>query len=476
MVTLLDGSSLTVDELLRLGVQEHPEITIDAQARARVADSAVLVNQVVRRRAVYGRTTGVGANRDTTISGNITHDLRLLRSHATSSGEVLDPVTTRMAMIVRLNQLLHGGSGMHPGILDALAIAIRENRIPVVHAAGAIGTGDLSAMAEIALGLAGETTLRDGSRRPLWRPTPGDSLPIISTNAVTIASTCQVLGQLRRWITHHTVAAGLSFIAVRASAEPLQPSVQEARPHPGQVRAAAELRTLLSGIEFRAARVQDSYGFRAYPQVAGALLDSLDGLERVLVTEANAAAENPLIDLAAHDVFHNGNFHGISVALAVDHVKLALSSLAQLSVARVTDLSSPEMTGLPAFLADGTPGSSGMMLLEYNQAAAQAALRQSAQPATLGSVVISRGTENHSSFSTQAARQLHQCLESATDVLACELLAAIRALDLRNERLPGTGHLSAYLRRIGRELNHDLADRSLTTDLATVRHFLTADQ
>ncbi|HWT33898.1 MAG TPA: aromatic amino acid ammonia-lyase [Microbacterium sp.] len=466
-MTILDGTALTIDDVLRVGAHAHPQLEIADDARERVAASWMLADELAGSRPVYGRTTGVGANRDTTVAQDVSSDLRLLRSHATGSGRPLPAATVRMALLIRLNQLLRGGSGIHPDAVDALRTALTADRIPAVHAAGAIGTGDLSALGEIALALLGD----DAAEHPaaLWRPHAGDALPFLSSNAVTIAAACAEIARLRHWQRRHAFVAALSFLAVRASRESLQPSVHAARPQNGQAEAASSILTLLADCDLPARRVQDSYGFRAYPQVTGALLDAAAGLEHVIGVDIVSASENPLIDLESRDAFHNGNFHGIPLALAADRVKLALTSVGQLSVARLTDISDPDMTGLTSFLAD-TPGGSGVMLLEYNQAAAQADLRQNAQPATLGSVVISRGVENHSSFSTQAVGQLRRCLDAAYDVLACELVAAIRALELHGDRIAGP--LATFVQSLAPLVDHDPADRPLTADLAAARTFL----
>lgn len=467
-MTVLDGSTLTVDGVLHLGGQQHPAIQITRDARDRVAASWRLASALAGSRPVYGRTTGVGANRDTTVVQDVSNDLRLLRSHATGSGELLDPVTVRMALVIRLNQLLRGGSGIHPDVLDALGDALAQDRMPSVHAVGAIGTGDLSALGEIALALVGEGYPATGSR---WQPHAGDALPFLSSNAVTLATACAEIARLRRWQRQHANVVALSFLAVRASRESLHPSVQAARPQPGQAETASAVLRLLDACDVPPRRVQDSYGFRAFPQVAGVLHDAAGALEQVVGVEITSASENPLIDLMGGDAFHNGNFHGLPVALAADRAKLALASVGQLSVARLTDVSDPEMTGLTPFLAD-TPGASGAMLLEYNQAAAQAELRQAAQPATLGSIVISRGVENHSSFSTQSIAQLRRCVDLAYDVLACELVAAMRALELHDDRLAGGTPLAAFVEHYTPLVGHDHADRSLTADLAVAREFL----
>lgn len=473
-VTVLDGESLTIDQVLRLSAQPTPAIAVAPAARTRVGESWTLASELATRRPVYGRTTGVGANRDTAVPSEIATDLRLLRSHATGSGARLDDATVRAALLIRLNQLLRGGSGIHPAAIDALQGALAAGCLPVVHATGAIGTGDLSGLAEIALGLLGETPLGEsasGERPSEWALRPGDALPFLSSNALTLAAACREAGRLRGLLSRTAAVAALSFLAVRASTECLAPAVQAARAQPGQEEAAAAVRGLLAEVDLPARRVQDSFGYRVYPQVMGALLDAADAFERSIEIDLIAAAENPLIDRAAGSAFHNGNFHGMPLTLAADRVKLGLAAAGQLSVARLTDISDPGMTGLAPFLAD-TPGGSGAMLLEYNQAAAQDELRHSAQPAALGAAVISRGVENHSSFSTQAVARLGRCIDRLTDVLACEAVAGVRALHLHGNGLPAGSELAAFAAGIARGAPPGWADRSLTAELAAARDAL----
>ncbi|MBB3731063.1 histidine ammonia-lyase [Nonomuraea dietziae] len=219
-----------------------------------------------------------------------------------------------------------------------------------------------------------------------------------------------------------TVAAR-SFSAVNASAEPLAPAVHEARPQPGQADVAARLRGMLAAEE--AVRVQDPYGYRAFAQVHGAAMDALTRAGRVVEVDLNAATENPLF--SGELAWHNGNFHAAPVALALDAMRAALVPAAQLSAARLATLMEPAYTGLLPFLG-GAQGRSGAMILEYVAQDALAELRLLSAPVASGTAVISRGTEDHASFATQAARAALRCVEPLEIVLACELVAARRAL------------------------------------------------
>lgn len=365
---------------------------------------------------VYGQTTGVGANKDVDVDAG---GLDLLRSHAGGAGALVEPERARAMLVVRLNQLLAGGSGVDPHLLPVLMEAINGGFTPPVRTYGAIGTGDLTALSTTALCLLGEAEWREG-RGPRFALASGDALPFISSGAATLADAALACHALSTLLDAAIDVAARSFIAVDASAEPLAQAVQEARPHPGQAAVAARLRAMLQPA---ATRVQDPYGYRAFAQVHGAAVEAAERAGQVVCVDMNSASENPLI--AESLAWHNGNFHSAPVALALDALRAAVAMSAQLSTARLATLMEPAYTGRPAFLA-GQPGGSGAMILEYVAQDALAELRHLATPVTTGSVVISRGTEDHAGFATQAARYALRCVEPLEIVLACELVAATR--------------------------------------------------
>jgi len=462
----IDGRSLTCAEIVRIARGGAP-VVLDETARKRAQDAWELVEEIAARRQVYGRTTGVGANRQEQVGGEaaLGHGLRLLRSHAGGVGPPLPDDQARATLVVRLNQLAAGGSGVHPRLLDSLEHAIRVGAIPSAHRFGAIGTGDLTVLAEIGLNLAGERPWRAGEVPPVPVGT-GDALAFMSSNAATLSESVLACADLQLLLNASHAVAALSFIALGGSPEAYASLVHEFRAHPGQVHCAAEMRRLL-GIGDApppGRRIQDPFGLRAFPQVQGPALDSLAGLRRILEVEVNAQAENPVVARAAGDVFHHAHFHTAYVAVALDQARAAVHQVAELSAARLGDLVEPTMTNLPPFLASGPPGSSGVMILEYVAHDALAQLRHAAVPVTLGTAIVSRGLEDHASFSTQAARQTTAATEAFRYVLACELVAAVRALRMQQLEL-GDAPSRAVFERAARDLDGELDDRSLTGDV-----------
>jgi histidine ammonia-lyase len=293
----------------------------------------------------------------------------------------------------------------------------------------------------------------------------GDALALISSNALTIGMAGLAWHTARQLLQATHVVAALSFLAVDGSHEAYAERVHEGRPHVGQVSTAAEMRRLL-GVPVRPpARIQDPFGYRCFPQIHGPAVDATAELRRVLEVEINAAAENPLIWAEDDAAYHHGAFHCAYPGQALDRMRLALLHTGNLSTARLATLVEPRFTGLRPFLADGASGSSGVMILEYSSNSALAEVRNLAEPASLGNAVVSRGLEEHSSFAFQSARQSLGSLTAFRLVLACELVAAVRALRMRDiAPNPGTPLCAAY-ELLASKLNPDVTDRQLSPDV-----------
>ncbi|MDT7636975.1 MAG: histidine ammonia-lyase [Pseudonocardiales bacterium] len=469
----IEGSGLRCADVVRIA-RRSASIELDEHAVARAERAYQLAVEIGAKRAVYGRTTGVGANRHTVVDPNSAdqHGLQLLRSHAGGTGAALPEDSVRATLAIRLNQLAAAGSGVHPRLLYALETALRVGAIPLVHSRGAIGTGDLTALAEVALTMAGERPWMAGWLDPV-AVSPGDALAFISSNAATLAEAVLTWHDLHRLLQASQVVAALSYCALGGSPEAFSEQVHAARPHPGSVRCAAEMRRLLIGEEppGPGRRLQDPFGLRAFPQVQGPALDAVDSLERVLTIDINAAAENPLIDVDSQEAYHHGQFSTAYLALTLDHLRVALHHVAELSAARLSDLVEPELTGLTPFLSAGSASSSGIMILEYVAHDALGELRHAASPVTLGTAVISRGLEDHASFSTQAARSTAAAVSAYRTVLACEVLGAVRALRLSGTELPDAPVAEAFQRAV-QQLPLVEADHPLSDEVAQAEHLV----
>jgi histidine ammonia-lyase len=487
-VVLLDGRTVSCGQVRDVARgAAAAQVTTGGRERAQAA--ARTAAAVAARREVYGRTTGVGANRDLRVAeaDRQGHGLRLLRSHAGGGGPIVAAELSRAMLVVRANQIAAGGSGVDPGVLGPLLAGVNAGLSVPVPWYGAIGTGDLTALAVTALCLLGERDwLPRGARQPRFPLASADALAFLSSNAATVGEAALACSDLAELVRAAIVIAALSHRAVAASTEPYAAAVHEARRYPGQRAVAAALRALLADPGQPAesqpvdgqpvdgqpvGRIQDPYGYRALPQVHGPAMDAVRHAGQTVTSELNAAAENPLIDVAGATVWHNGNFHTAYVGLALDAVRAALFQTAALSAARLGTLVEPAFTGLAPFLATDRPPSSGIMILEYVAQSAIADIRRLAAPAALGSAVLSRGAEEHAGFSTQSARATTDVTGAYRIVLGCELVAAVRALRLRGTRSAGPGLAAAFELAAG-TLPADTADRPLDADLAAAQDLL----
>lgn len=462
----LDGRTLTPGGIAAVA-RHRTGVALHADARARVESAHRSARALVARgERLYGRTTGVGALLGEGVGDTgDEHDLGLLRSHAAGTGEQLAPDVARAMLVVRANQLAAGGAGVSPRVVDALVAALDAGLTPAVRRVGAVGTGDLTALAETGLALVGEGRWLDDAPPPApVRLEPGDGLALMSSNALALGEAALAVEDCGRVLDEADTVAALSFEVVGGEAGAYDARVQAARPHPGQVAAAARLRRLLGDSRPPGRRLQDPLSVRCVPQVHGAARDALAGLERVVTVEVNAAAENPLVVVADDVALHNGNFAVVGLGLALDQLAAGLLHVAALSARRLAALLDTTATGLPAFLASGSPAGSGLLALEYTAQAALAELRAAATPVALPGAVIGGGVEDHASFAGLAAHRTARAGGLAATVLGVELVAAVRALRQGPAEPAGPGTRAA-LRRAAGVLPDDPPDRPLADDV-----------
>lgn len=509
-LVVLDGVGFGVTDVVRLADGDaRPVPGTDAMKRA--TESWDAARQIAATGRVYGRSTGVGANRneDVPTEAAAEHGLRLLRSHAGAIGDELPAREVRAMLAVRANQLLAGGAGLRPTVVTALCEALENGVYPVVNEFGSVGTGDIAALAQVGLALVGEhpwrvaggvgvlgvgdSVSRTGSAssaHPLNgvpephalagvpEPQPldnNDALALISSNALTLGQSALALHELRGLIGATQVVGALSLLAVDGSHEPFAAPVHAARPHRGSTEVARRMRELIGAADRPTpplGRIQDPYGFRCLPQIHGPAHDAADALEGVLAIEINAAAENPFISAEDMTAYHHGGFYQAQLVLALDHFRLALTQVARLSTSRLSSLNEPAFTRLKPFLADSEAASSGVMILEYAAAAALGDLRAFSAPASLGHAVLSRGVEEQASFASLAARQTLRACRAYRLVVGCELVAAVRALRQRGLRPDPELPVGRALELAESVLDDETADRPLTDDVTAAAGLL----
>ncbi|RAM37772.1 aromatic amino acid lyase [Arthrobacter globiformis] len=470
----IDGRQLDLPALAA-ATTAAAQVRLAPSALDRMAESQRSAQATAKTRPVYGRSTGVGANRSVTLNrmgaGVDVHGLNLLRSHAVDAGRALDRETVRAMLIIRLSQLAAGSSGISPAVAEALAGLINADALPEVREFGGIGTADLPALSGTALTMLGERPTMDGEKipAPLASWETEDALPFISSNALTIAQAVVAQQKLATLLENLTAVSALSFNAMAGNPEAFGPEVGRAADTPAVADMARVLHELVDG-HHSPARIQDPYCLRTLPQVLGSLLEEVKALQALLERLVVAGHENPLVFGSARDgsngVAHHGLFQMTTLARRVDALHLALGAACPTILRRIDLLCDPSHTGLNRFLAADDAGQSGVMMLEYVAAAAAGRIRANTQPVSLQTVVLSLGAEEDASFASVGTSQLSSTVEAFATIIGIEFLCATRALRLQ-------GRTAAWFRSerlraafdAGLELPSDVQDRDLRDDV-----------
>lgn len=465
----ITGAEVAAGALDRVGVSLAPGV-VDALHASSAAAETAASNGVA-----YGRTTGVGANRnDRADDADGDHGMRLVRSHATGAGPALPAELGRAAALVRASQLSFPGSGVPVDLVEALVASMNDGRVAPVRTFGGLGTGDITTLAELALCLLGERPWLDGETcRYIDHVDASGALSFMSSSAPTIAIAALGVHELDVLARASLPIAALSAIATRANRQQWSEVAAGTRPSPGVAVAAEVMRRHANDVSYTHARTQDPLSFRCIPFVAGPLLDSVTELIAEVDRAIAARAENPRYADGA--VFHHGAFMLTSLGLRLDAARLAMTQWASTSVARLVKLHDPAYTEQARFLAGGPVGSSGTMVLEYTAASALETVRTLADPTSRHTTSISVGTEDHASFASRGAMALRESLPALATVLACELVVAVRALrgDAAGVGAAPAGTVAQVL-DLCRELPDGRIDRPLVHDVAMAVSLLPA--
>jgi histidine ammonia-lyase len=449
-MVLLDGSRLTLDDLVAIADGGEP-VDLAPAARAAVAASRAVIDRHAAGDApVYGVNTGFGNFAETRIAADDLEALQvnLVRSHAAGVDDPLPPRAVRAMMALRANVLARGFSGIRPATLDALIALLNRGVHPRVPSRGSVGaSGDLAPLAHLALVLIGEGETWDGGRArpaadvlaaaglPPIRLGPKEGLALINGTQASTAVLALALAGAERLARAIDIAAALSVDALMGSRRPFDPRIHAARPFRGQGHSADNLWRLLDQSAINAShancgRVQDAYSMRCAPQVHGAAREAMAWVRQVTSIEMNAATDNPMVFADPGDVVSGGNFHGAPVALAADLLVLALAQLATISERRAERLVNPALSGLPAFLTRHGGLQSGLMIAQVTAAALTSEIKTLGQPASVDTIPTSANKEDHVSMSMGAALKAERALHLARRVVAIEVLCACQAIDL----------------------------------------------
>lgn len=465
-----------------VSVSQDTYLAVDAARR--------VVDQIlIDHRVVYGINTGFGRLADVRISDGELKDLQLnlVRSHAVGVGSALSIPETRAMMLLRANVLAQAYSGARREVLGFLVDMLNKGIHPVVPSRGSVGaSGDLAPLAHLALAMIGEGRCwKDGNPAPASDVLASHGIAPLNLEAkegLALLNGTQAIGAvgslalIRALKCVHVadVAGAMTLEALLGTPAAFDPRIHLARPHPGQIDCAANLRRLLEGSEIREShrendpRVQDAYCLRCMPQVHGAVRGALEHVRQVLEIESGSGTDNPLVFTDNGDVISGGNFHGAPLAYALDYAAIVLTDLLSISERRIDRLVNPDSSeGLPPFLARHAGTSSGFMMAHVTVAALLNECKVLSHPASVDSVPTSGGKEDHVSMGMTSALKFAQIVTNVELGLAIELLAAAEGLEFRLPLRPGIGVQRAYetVRSISPSVS---VDRSMSEDFESL--------
>jgi histidine ammonia-lyase len=487
---LLRPGELTLEELQAIHAGPDDRVMpllLDPQALPGIRASAAVVQAAAAGDApVYGVNTGFGKLASTRIGSDDLSTLQwnLIRSHSAGVGAPLSPAVLRLMLALKAASLGRGYSGVRPVVIDSLLAVHNAGLVPCVPSQGSVGaSGDLAPLAHMTLALLGEGFFlrADGSREPAaeglarcriapLRLAAKEGLALINGTQTSTALALHALFAFEPVLESALVVGALTVDAARGSDGPFDPRIHALRGQPGQIDVARYYRALLAGSAIRAShadgddRVQDPYCLRCQPQVVGACLDQLRHAAKVLLIEANAVTDNPLVFAEDGAMVSGGNFHAEPVALAADAMANAIAEVGAIAERRIAMLIDSGVSRLPPFLTPNAGLNSGFMIAHVTAASLASENKSLAHPASVDSLPTSANQEDHVSMATFAARRLQPMIDNVGHILGIELLAAAQGVDFLRplQSSPALEQVHALLRA---QCPTMMQDRYFTPDI-----------
>jgi histidine ammonia-lyase len=462
-VITIDGNSLTIEQVLRVA-RNKEKVKIHQKNKGLVDKNADVVEEFVRKgQVVYGITTGIGSFADVLIPREHVRELQknLLMSHSSGTGPQVHDDQVRAMILLRINALIKGYSGIRWATLQRLLHFLNEDILPCIPQKGSVGaSGDLVPLAHMSAPLIGLGQVK--YKQKIWdaadllanlgmKPITLEAKEALALiNGTQLMSAVGILNAYDGLILCKTadIASACSIEALRGTDAPFDPRVHMLRPHPGQSIVADNIKRLLEGSQILPShsecdKVQDAYSLRCIPQVHGATRDTVDYASVVLETEINSVTDNPIVFTETKDSISCGNFHGQPVAFALDFMGIGISELANISERRIERLVDPMLSNLPPFLTPEGGLNTGYMITQYAAAALVSENKVLAHPASVDSIPTSANQEDHVSMGAIAAFKGADIVQNVRNVLAIELLCAAQGLDFIPEK-PGKGVAAAH--------------------------------
>jgi len=407
----------------------------------------------------------------------------LLISHACGVGPLLSEEYVRGSILIRINTLIQGNSGIRAEVINLLIEFLNKGICPCVPEQGSVGSsGDLAPLAHMALPIIGEgevlwkgkkvaakEALKEAGLEPIELAYKEGLALINGTSVMTSIGALTVL-DAQRLVRMADISGTMSLEAMKGSNNFTHPGIHKIRPHKGQGLSAQNIRTLLEGSEIVEShkdcdKVQDPYSLRCMPQVHGASRDAIEYARDVIEIESNSVTDNPLI--IGDEIVSGGNFHGQPVALAMDFLGIAIAEIANISERRVSRTINSRYSELPPFLTENSGLNSGFMIPQYTAASLVSENKCLAHPASVDSIPTCAGQEDHVSMGTIASRQAREILKNSWIVIAIELMASAQGLDLRLPLTPSKAIANVW-KTIRNEVGKLEEDRQMSGDLEKI--------
>ncbi len=464
MTVILDGNHLTLNDFIQV-VRYGQKVDLSLEAKSRINESRCIIDKIVTlEKTVYGVNTGFGKLANVMINKEEVSELQenLLKSHACGVGDHFDQEVTRGIMLLRINALAKGYSGIRLETLERLKFYLNEDILPLIPEKGSLGaSGDLAPLSHMALTLIGygqvmyqgdildiKEVLKKYGIEPIKHLMAKEGLSLINGTQVMTSVGAITTYDAIALSKLADVAGSMSMEALCGIKDAMDMRIHSIRGQVGQIHSAENIMRITDSSCYLTSqgeiRVQDAYSIRCMPQVHGATKDALAYIKDKVEIEMNAATDNPLI-FDEDTVISGGNFHGQPMAISFDFLKIAIAELANISERRIERLVNPSLSeGLPAFLIQKSGLNSGYMIMQYSAASLVSENKVLAHPASVDSIPSSANQEDHVSMGTIAARGARDILFNVRNVLAIEFLASCQALDLRDKKQMGKGTAVCY--------------------------------
>ncbi|MCY9805563.1 histidine ammonia-lyase [Vibrio scophthalmi] len=489
---VLNPGHLSLSQLRQIS-RSPVNLSLDNASFTDIEQSTQVVEQVIAQgRTVYGINTGFGLLANTRIEPQDLETLQksIVLSHAAGIGQLMADETVRLMMVLKINSLARGYSGIRLSVIQALIELVNTQVYPCVPQKGSVGaSGDLAPLAHMSTILFGEGQARHNGKiisgaealniaglQPITLA-PKEGLALLNGTQASTAFALEGLFAAEDLFASATVCGAMSVEAALGSRKPFDPRIHRVRGHRTQMDAAAAYRYLLDNhsdigtSHNQCEKVQDPYSLRCQPQVMGACLQQIRHAAETLQVEANSVSDNPLVFADDGDIISGGNFHAEPVAMAADNLALAIAEIGSLSERRMALLIDSALSKLPPFLVDNGGVNSGFMIAQVTAAALASENKTLAHPASIDSLPTSANQEDHVSMATFAGRRLRDMAENTRGILAVEYLAAAQGLDFRAP-LKSSPRIEEAKRRLREQVAFYDKDRYFATDIERANRLL----